>query len=344
MLKLPALLPFLRDSLRALLGTIIAGSVMSWFIWRRCCETTASLYWIIFFTVSLWISLWWGNAYVSTWLDNIFSWHKDPVKRLVAGLVGMTVYTVGIVFGIMYGFDFAFGFNVGNRLEGTFLSTIVITLIITMFMTGRSFLLNWRQSAVDAERLQKESVTAQYNSLRNQVNPHFLFNSLNALTGLVHKNPDEAVKFIKQLSTVYRYVLDTRDKELVQLSAEVEFLRSYLFLQQIRFGEKLKLEVDLNETGLVAPLVLQMLVENAIKHNIIADEQPLTIRVYCEAEILIVENTLQKKSIPSVESTGAGLENIKRRYTFLSSVPVKVEESERLFRVSVPIIFTEAKL
>lgn len=338
MLKLPSFTLFVRENLKALLGMVIAALVMSWFIWRDCCKSISSLYWISFFTASLWIALWWGNSYVSEWMDNLFSWHKEPVKRLIAGLVGMTVYTVGAVYSILYTFHFAFGFDVGDQLEGTFFSTIIITLIITMFMTGRAFLLNWKQSAVDAERLQKESVEAQYNSLRNQVNPHFLFNSLNALTSLVYQDQDKAVKFIKQLSTVYRYVLDTRDKELVSIKEELDFLDSYLFLQQIRFGEKLKLKVEVSGEGLIAPLVLQMLVENAIKHNIIADDQPLTIRVYRENEMLIVENNLQKKSIPSDESTGAGLENIKKRYSFLSSVPVNVEDGNNVFRVLVPVI------
>lgn len=256
----------------------------------------------------------------------------------MAGLIGMTVYTIGAVFGIIYAFHFAFGFDVGDKFYGTLYSTILITLVITMFMTGRAFLLNWRESAVEAERLKKENMEAQYNSLRSQVNPHFLFNSLNALTNLVYQDQDKAVKFIKQLSTVYRYVLSTRDKEMVSLAEELEFLHSYLFLQQIRFGEKLKLHVDLNGDGFVAPLVLQMLVENAIKHNIIADEQPLSIRIYKDETFVIVENNLQKKSIPTDESTGAGLENIKKRYSFLSSESVRVEDNEHSFKVSVPII------
>lgn len=311
---------------------------MGWFIWRDCCGKFSSLIWIIIFTVCLWMALWLGNAFVSDWMDNIFSWHKDPVKRLVAGLVGMTVYTVGAVFGLIYFFHFAFGFDVGDQLYGTFYSTILITLVITMFMTGRTFLLSWRESAVEAERLKKENMEAQFNSLRSQVNPHFLFNSLNALTNLVYQDQDKAVKFIKQLSTVYRYILSTRDKELVSLAEELEVLHSYLFLQQIRFGEKLKLHVDLNSDGLVAPLVLQMLVENAIKHNIIADEQPLTVRIYKDETCVIVENNLQKKSIPTDESTGAGLENIKKRYSFLSSEAVRVEDNGHSFKVSVPII------
>ena len=337
-LKLPSIRNFIKENLRTLVGVVVAGFVMSWFIWRGCCQRVSAYFWISAFTGSIWVALWFGNAFVSQWLDNLFSWHHQPVKRLVAGLMGMTVYTIAAVLGIIYIFHFAFGFKLGDMINGTFYSTIVITLIITMFMTGRSFLLNWRESAVEAERLKKENMEAQFNSLRSQVNPHFLFNSLNALTNLVYQDQDKAVKFIKQLSTVYRYVLSTRDKELVSLAEELEVLHSYLFLQQIRFGEKLKLHVDLNPDGLVAPLVLQMLVENAIKHNIIADEQPLTIRVYKEDSMIVVENNLQKKSIPSDESTGAGLENIKKRYSFLSSEAVRVEDNGHSFKVSIPII------
>ncbi|MCE7864110.1 MAG: histidine kinase [Bacteroidetes bacterium CHB5] len=338
MLKLPALAPFLRENLKIIIGIIIGGGVMGWFIWRGCCEKISSLIGISLFTVSLWIVLWLGNAYVADWMDNIFSWHKEPVKRLVAGLAAMIVFTVGAVFLLNQIFYFAVGFDVSNRLYATFYSTLIITLIISMFMTGRSFLLSWRESAVEAERLKKESMEAQYNSLRNQVNPHFLFNSLNALTNLVYQNQDEAARFIKQLSAVYRYVLSTRDKELVALTEEIEFLQSYLFLQQIRFGNKLKWKVEIKGEGLVAPMALQMLVENAMKHNIISDEQPLTIQVYSENSNVIVENNLQKKSIPSDESTGSGLENIKRRYAFLSAAPVTVEVNEQTFKVSVPII------
>jgi sensor histidine kinase YesM len=337
---MPSLLKFIRTNFITIIWLTVAGFVMGWFIWRGCCERISAYVWISFFNASLWIALWMGNAYVSQLMNHFFSWHKEPIKRMIGGLIAMVVYTLSAVYGIVLIFQ-SFGFSVGDNLRGTYLSTIGITLLITMFMTARDFFINWRQAAVDAEVSKRESVKAQYENLKSQVNPHFLFNSLNALTSLVYQDQDKAVKFIKQLSTVYRYVLDTRDKELVSLNEEIEFLQSYLFLQQIRFGEKLKLSVELNGEGLGAPLVLQMLVENAIKHNIIAEEQPLTIRIYREELMLVVENNLQKKSIPSDESTGAGLENIKKRYSFLSSIPVSVDENERRFKVSVPVIRSE---
>jgi hypothetical protein len=335
----PSILKFLKENAITIFWLVVAGFIMSWFIWRGCCTRFTAYLWIGAFTSSMWIALWMGNAYLSQLLDYFISWHKDPVKRLGAGLVGMVVYTVSAVYGLVFLYKSVLGFNVGDQLDSTYYSSIFITLIITMFMTSRSFLVNWRESAVDAERAKKESVAAQYESLKNQVNPHFLFNSLNALTNLVYEDQDKAAKFIKQLSEVYRYVLDTRDKELVALAEEVKFLDSYLYLQQIRFGEKLNLKVSLeNATGHVAPLALQMLIENAIKHNVIAEDQPLFINVKVESGFIVVENNLQQKNIPSEGSSGIGLENIQKRYEFLSNQKVIIENTGDVFRVKLPVI------
>ncbi|HNT50144.1 MAG TPA: histidine kinase, partial [Cyclobacteriaceae bacterium] len=152
-------------------------------------------------------------------------------------------------------------------------------------------------------------------------------------------NQDEAVKFIKQLSEVYRYVLSTRDKEVVSVEEEVKFLNSFLFLQQIRFSDKLKVDVKIGDiAGFVAPLALQMLVENAIKHNVISEENPLMIKVYSNSQYLIVENTVLRKPVLPEESSGLGLENIRKRYQFLTDQLVKVEENAFMFKVSLPLI------
>lgn len=341
---MPSLIKFIKTNFVTMLWLIAAGIVMSWFIWRGCCTKISSLTWISILTVTLWIALWLGNSYLAAALDYFYSWHKDPVKRLIVGLVGMTVYSIGIVYAIVYFFRFVFGFDVGDNLSGTFTSTIIITLIISMFMTGRAFLINWRQAAVDAEASKRASVNAQYESLKNQVNPHFLFNSLNALTNLVYEDQDKAARFIKQLSEVYRYVLDTRDKEVVALEDEMKFLESYLFLQKIRFGENLLVEINLSaKDKLVAPLALQLLVENAIKHNIASSENPLSIKIAESDGYIVVENSLQRKSMPEENSPGIGLENIKSRYKFLSDQPVVVDESKEKFVVKLPLIESDER-
>lgn len=336
---MPSLIKFIKTNFITMLWLMAAGIVMSWFIWRGCGTKVSSLAWISTLTVTLWIALWLGNSYLAEALDYFYSWHKDPVKRLIVGLVGMTIYSIGIVYAIIYFFRFVFGFDVGDNLSGTFTSTIIITLIISMFMTGRAFLINWRQAAVDAEASKRASINAQYESLKNQVNPHFLFNSLNALTTLVYEDQDKAAKFIKQLSEVYRYVLDTRDKEVVELENEMKFLESYLFLQKIRFGDNLLVQINLStKRKLIAPLALQLLVENAIKHNIASTENPLSIKIAEREGYIVVENSLQRKQRPEEKSPGIGLDNIKSRYRFLSDQPVVVEEHDEKFVVKLPLI------
>lgn len=341
---MPSLIKFIKSNLLTMLLLTLAGFVMSWFIWRGCCTAISSLALITIFTATLWIALWLGNAYLAQSLSYFYSWHKEPVKRLIIGLVGMTVYTIGAVKGIIYFFHYVVGFDVGDNLSTTFTSTIIITLIITMFMTGREFLINWRQAAVDAEASKRASINAQYESLKNQVNPHFLFNSLNALTNLVYEDQDKAAKFIKQLSEVYRYVLDTRDKEVVALEDEMRFLESYLFLQKIRFGENLLVEINLStKDKLIAPLALQLLVENAIKHNEASSENPLSIKITEQDGYIVVENSLQRKHIPEEKSPGIGLENIKSRYKFLSDHPVVVDENKEKFVVKLPLIESDER-
>ncbi len=179
----------------------------------------------------------------------------------------------------------------------------------------------------------------QYESLRNQVNPHFLFNSLNALTNLVYEDQDKAARFIKQLSEVYRYVLETRNQEVVPLADELKFLESYLFLQRIRYGQKLQIEINLSGVNTqVAPLAIQMLIENAIKHTVIAEQEPLHIRIFCEGQWIIVSNNLNPKNVLPEESAGVGLDNIRKRYAFLGQQGVIVEKKNNEFVVRLPFI------
>ena len=290
----------------------------------------------------IWIALWFGNAHLSNWLTKHVSWMEHPVKRFFLGLIGTIIYTLGTLYLLTIGFNSVTKFNI--EFSETIYMPIFITFGISAFMHGRAFLSNWRQAALDAEISKKESAIARYESLKNQINPHFLFNSLNALTNLVYEDQDKAAKFIKQLSEVYRYVLDTRERELVTLQEELAFVQSYLFLQQIRFGNNLKVNVSLNNAqGKIAPLALQILLENAIKHNVISVDNPLSIEVYEKNGFICVVNNLQKKSIITEDGTGLGLENIKSRYKFLTDKEVDVSEADGKFSVKLPLIEIEER-
>jgi len=278
---------------------------------------------------------------VSNWVSKFLSWTESPGKRLLYGLLSTFGYTIGSVYILTAIFKWLTDFNVEFARDMLY-TTIPITIVISAFMHSKIFLENWRKAALDAETLKKESAVARYESLKSQVNPHFLFNSLNALTNLVYEDQDKAAKFIKQLSEVYRYVLDTREKETVSITEELRFVKSYLFLQEIRFGDNLKVKLDLdNASGNVAPLALQLLLENAIKHNVVSQENPLFVEMKIKDGFIWIENKLQLKSVLGESSPGMGLNNIRNRYAFLSNKEVIVAEREGKFAVGLPIIEVE---
>ncbi|HEY4655121.1 MAG TPA: histidine kinase [Cyclobacteriaceae bacterium] len=316
---------------------ILLGIAMTYMLCTTCRNDFRNFVFITAFSSSLWIFLWKGNELIAHFISSKISWVAFPVKRMIVGIITTVGYTILAVIGLITFFKLVLHVNIGNS-QWTIYSSVLITIIIALILHSRAFLQHWRLAKIDAERFQKESISAKYESLKSQVNPHFLFNSLNALTNLVYEDQDKAVEFIKQLSEVYRYVLDTRDREVVPLEEELKFLKSYLFLQQIRFGDKLDIQLNLNgATTDVPPLCLQMLVENAIKHNIVSEQMPLRIQIYHDSDYLVVENDLQFKDTSS-DTPGLGLENITKRYEFLTSRKVQVLRADGKFVVKLPVI------
>lgn len=219
-------------------------------------------------------------------------------------------------------------------------STAVLQVAFILFLQlSMHAVRQWKEKALESARFERESIEAQFQSLRNQANPHFLFNSLNTLYGLIHENPQLAGAFTLKLSDNYRYVLTRGIEEVVTLAEELAFLDNYMFLLKARFGKALILENQLLEMDpgtIIPPLSLQLLVENAVKHNIVSQHQPLVIRLYINEDRLIVENPLQPRREP-FRSTGTGLENLARRYRFLGTEPIRVVKTTKMFRVILPI-------
>lgn len=328
---------YLKTKGPLVLFLIAGGIVMTYFVCDSCHRSFHRYALVTFYMASIWIAMWLGNEYLQHWLDERILWTREPAKRFVAGMIAVITYSTVAAYLLAKFFSMALSFNVAGKWE--LATTVIITIVITLFLTSHAFLSNWRQTAIDAERLQKENMIAKYESLKNQVNPHFLFNSFNALSNLVHEDPDKAIKFIKQLSEVYRYVLDTRNREVVSLKEELHFLDSYIYLQKIRFGDKLKFDIKLqNESSYIAPLALQILVENAIKHNVVSQEDPLKMRIYSQDDFIIVENNIQPKISLGEPSAGVGLENICKRYEFLSNKKVQITEQAERFVVKLPVL------
>lgn len=224
--------------------------------------------------------------------------------------------------------------------------SIIITLIITFFVNAFYVYKKYQENRVKREKIIAGTASAQFESLKNQIDPHFLFNSLNVLSSLIEENPDSAQRFTTSLSKIYRYVLEQKDKELVSVEEELSFAKTYMNLLKMRFEGSLFYELPQKHSGndaKVVPLSLQLLLENTIKHNVVSPQRPLHIRISEADGYLIVENDLQKKEVLQ-DRRGVGLQNIISRYGILTSRKVVVEETDEHFRVKLPILTKQVSI
>ncbi len=196
------------------------------------------------------------------------------------------------------------------------------------------------QLMVKTARMEKEHILSQYEILKNQINPHFLFNSMNILSSLIPRNPQTAVKFTKQFSKVFRTLLEMNEELTIPLEQELDFIKSYLFLQKMRFDKSLQIQVRIAKSKLdlqLPPFGMQLLIENAIKHNIISEEMPLKITISNEGDYLKVSNNLQLRG-GNTASTGIGLKNLKARYKMLTDTPILLENDGQNYTAKIPLI------
>jgi sensor histidine kinase YesM len=328
---------------RDLLVVVIIGNIISFLFSMDFTNIWVRIGWNSLYSGFIGMVLWKGNQFIGWYIDRRYDAHKNPYKVLRLNLISMFTYTIIAILLVNYiWFVLIFDWNVLRFLKSAFstmLIEFVVTVIITSIFYSMGFFQAWRESAVNEERLEKESIKLQYKALKNQVNPHFLFNSLNSLTSLVYQDQDQAVKFIKQLSEVYRYVLEHKDNELVNLDDEINFAKKYAYLQKIRNDDGLNIVFDVANSGgkYIVPVALQMIIENAIKHNEASAENPLNISVSINGEFVIIENNLQLKKVLR-DSGGVGLSTLKARYEFLSEKGISIEKTNEYYRISIPLL------
>lgn len=227
---------------------------------------------------------------------------------------------------------------INNSLITSVLNIIIITVIEAIVWFKRS-----QQSLVRAERLEKENSQIRYETLKSQLNPHFLFNSLNVLSSLIKKDSDKAQNFVDEFSSVYRYTLDVIEKPVIELREELDFAKSFLFLQKIRFDNAVDMEINVDASklnSLVPPLAVQTMLENAFKHNKATAECPLFIKIYNKNDWLVVVNNLQPK-IKAADSKGVGLNNLRKRYELLGEELPQFSVTEKEYFAKIPLIKPE---
>ncbi len=292
-------------------------------------------------TIIITSGIWGGVLSIVVFLWKKFPWEHKPLKHLLIEIVLVLVYTNGFSLGL-YHLELALG--VKMHIEN-FYSHIIFTNLITFFITAVheavEFYSQWKHHFSKSVKLEKDNIEARYESLKSQVNPHFLFNSLNSISHMVHEN-EPAVEYIQNLSVFLRYTLKSRDSELVLVRHETEMLEKYLKLQKVRFGDNLKIEIDVPEKFYhycLPPLVLQMLIENSLKHNIISKQDPLHIKLQARNQEIVIENNLQRK-YPDF-STGQGIKNIIERYRFFTEREVEIIETPSIFRVIIPLLLAD---
>jgi len=219
------------------------------------------------------------------------------------------------------------------------LNNFFTTIIILLYINSRNFFIYWKETYTKTQELSKHKIKNELLALKNQINPHFLFNNLNTLTHLISEKSNQAEEYIYQLSKIYRYLLDEKNADIVEIAKEVEMLKSYIYILHVKYEDNIKFTIDKKEFkyNKIATFTLQMLIENAVKHNIISNEHKLKIAIYIENEYLVVSNNVLDK--PTIlYSSGIGLENIINRYKLLSNYDVLIEESASKFEVKIPLL------
>lgn len=286
-----------------------------------------------------------SNMYFFNYLERLPWKIDDKIKRILIGIISTTVITLVGLFlvramkaMVSNGKTFV-GFLAEERIE-FYQFVFGLTLTVASIFYIIYYYNKYQQNKIKEQKVIAGTASAKFDALKNQLDPHFLFNSLNVLTSLIEENPVNAQKFTTSLSKVYRYVLEQKDKELVSVDEELEFAKTYMSLLKMRFEESIIFEMPeraSNPESKVVPLSLQLLLENAVKHNTVTSSNPLHIKIYEEGTFLVVENNLQLKQIVN-KSSGVGLNNIMQRYDLLTNKKLNINKEAHRFAVAIPML------
>ncbi|MBO0933252.1 sensor histidine kinase [Fibrella aquatilis] len=296
-------------------------------------------------TLAMLNGVWAFHYGFNQWLNGRFPLEKNVRKRLAIQLLGGWAIVKTVLFFcslLILHYIVPTLSHLINRLMlltiswGAFMANIVVGL---GFIAHHLFV-RWQENLTRTARLEQEKAQVQYDNLRNQLNPHFLFNSLSSLDSLIDDDPALARQFLQQLSKVFRYVLQHKSRDLVPLSTELVFINQYVSLLQTRFNGEFQVHCHISDEArdrLIAPVTLQILIENAIKHNVISEAQPLVVELVADSDYLSVTNAVQRKKLVTT-SNGQGLQHLQQLYAFMSEQPVDIANDGHVFRVRIPLL------
>jgi sensor histidine kinase YesM len=298
---------------------------------------------VVSFLYSITISL--GTGLINNYLDKKWDWLDDTNKRVTYGVIFSLLYTIPAVIFCNYLIFMVLNNNknlFSERMIWIHLFYIILSLGISALLHAKSFIKFWKESSkkeIVKHQVIASDSSAKFETLKNQIDPHFLFNSLNVLSALIEEKPENAVNFTNSLSKIYRYILEEKDKELISLQEELDFAITYMKLLKMRFENTIIFnisEIENSDKMYVVPLSLQLLLENTVKHNFASATSPLTIYISKENDFLFISNNLQKKEVAT--SNGVGIKNIVSRYGLLTNKKVEIIESTTTFTVKIPIL------
>ncbi|MCK9280061.1 MAG: histidine kinase [Melioribacteraceae bacterium] len=289
--------------------------------------------------------LFYFNFMMIDFLERKYNWKEKFLKRIAIELAGVILIALsgGIFITLIVNAINKYNIPLYWILFTNGTIAIIVNFIIVSVIEGVNSFVRSQKALVTAEKLEKENVEIRLETLKNQLNPHFLFNSLNVLTSLIENDSKKATDFVDEFSSIYRYTLEVIDKKVMPLREEIEFAKSYLYLQSIRFEDAVKVEMNIENDKLdyfVPPLAVQTLLENAFKHNKAAIETPLIIKILSEENHLIVINNYQPKS-KSDSSHGVGLENLRKRYEYICGEIPLFNLTDNYFKAVIPLIKPE---
>jgi two-component system, LytTR family, sensor kinase len=289
-------------------------------------------------TAAFAVTMWYFNIYMLSRKSRKTRGQQISFRKLLTSLLFGLLVMLGLAYIqqlILSHIDF------GPTMLMVEVRGILINLVFYMFLNLLQQNYENQHVNMELERFRNDNLSAQYDLLKQQVNPHFLFNSLNTLKAMVESRDEQSVDFILKLANFYRYTLESRKLDLIHVREEMDILNAYVFLQKARFDDGFIFSSTLDEEvmeTLIPPFTLQLLVENCLKHNIVSLQRPLHISIYREGENLVVENQVQLKSSEE-NSLGVGLKNIELKYSHLLNRQVQILNEQQIFKIKLPLIY-----